>query len=138
MESAELAPPTWLRTWAAPELAAYCNRTWGVTPQPTWFEPWLGAVENSSRIIFTNGELDPWRGGGVRSSRAVEAGPTCNDCARPTWGMDDLIKVSVPQGAHVFDLAGAHAGDTAGVRQARETVIEILASWLTRLKSGTR
>ena len=103
-----------------------------MTPQPRWFEPWLGAVENSSRIIFTNGELDPWRGGGISTSRVVEARPICRSGAgeRSVWGAGDLVKVSVPKGAHIFDLAGAHAGDTVGVREARDTIIEVLASWL--------
>ena len=82
-----------------------------------------------------DGDIDTfikWRGGGISTSRVVEARPICRGCAgeRSVWGTDDLVRVSVPKGAHIFDLAGAHAGDTVGVREARDTIIEVLASWL--------
>ena len=41
------------------KLSQYCHETWGVQPDP-WKLPHLYNYTDSSRIIFSNGFLDPW------------------------------------------------------------------------------
>mmetsp|Transcript_8763 Transcript_8763/g.15057 ORF Transcript_8763/g.15057 Transcript_8763/m.15057 type:complete len:159 (+) Transcript_8763:3-479(+) len=43
-----------------------CQQTWGVTPQPYWASINYGGknILAASNIIWSNGDLDPWSGGG--------------------------------------------------------------------------
>ena len=57
----------WSEPWDNDAAVAACKETWGVTPRPLWATvQWggkkLGAASN---IVFSNGLLDPWSGGGV-------------------------------------------------------------------------
>jgi hypothetical protein len=48
-----------------------CNSSWGVTPHSKiWaVTEWGGRrIQAGSNIVFTNGLLDPWHGGGVLES----------------------------------------------------------------------
>ncbi|CAE7539221.1 DPP7 [Symbiodinium natans] len=106
----DMFPP---RAWGLAELSRYCQRTWGLQPQPNWFLPWMSSVSNSSRIVFTNGLLDPWRGGGVLHSLS-----------------STLVSLQIPGAAHIYDLAGSHKDDVPAVRIARQTVLNLLRMWL--------
>jgi hypothetical protein len=58
--------------WAQPfdlnATLAGCEQQWGVSPDPYWavssFGGWR-ALRASTNILFSNGQLDPWKGGGV-------------------------------------------------------------------------
>ena len=46
---------------------------WGVTPRYSWVRDGLGGkhgFESASNIVFSNGRLDPWHGGGVLKSES--------------------------------------------------------------------
>ena len=47
--------------------AEACVRDWGVTPREGWARVGLGGkrIGDASKILFSNGRLDPWSGGGV-------------------------------------------------------------------------
>jgi hypothetical protein len=49
---------------------AYCQNTYGVTPRIAWGPTYYGAqqLQAASNIVFSNGQLDPWRGGGVQQT----------------------------------------------------------------------
>eukprot|EP00434_Breviolum_minutum_P022243 symbB.v1.2.019631.t1/scaffold1616.1/size109294/7 len=103
-----------VREWGPEELSKYCKQTWNITPEITWFQPWLSKIKNSSRIIFTNGLWDPWRSGGVLRSLSKT-----------------LVSFKIPEAGHMYDLAASHPKDLPAVRMVRQKVLSLLQSWLS-------
>ncbi|CAH1785135.1 unnamed protein product [Owenia fusiformis] len=52
--------------WDIKAYSEGCVKQWGRGPKPYWIETQYGGVNinSSSNIIFSNGDLDPWSGGG--------------------------------------------------------------------------
>ena len=57
----------WLQPFDAEATAQGCKDQWGVTPRQLWATAeWGGRrISTASNIVFSNGLLDPWHGGGV-------------------------------------------------------------------------
>ncbi|CAG5125800.1 unnamed protein product [Candidula unifasciata] len=93
----------------------YCQKTYGITTRNNWAGiEFLGLkISSSSNIIFSNGNLDPWQGGGISSNIS-----------------DSIIAVSVIGGAHHLDLRASNPLDPPGVIQAREQEKRIISSWI--------
>ncbi|VDL69870.1 unnamed protein product [Nippostrongylus brasiliensis] len=68
------------------------------------------AFPSASNIVFSNGYLDPWSGGGWSLKPKVEG---------------SLVSVILEQGAHHYDLRGSHPDDTDEVRRG-EVVLAAL------------
>lgn len=53
--------------WKPRQTVEYCKAHLGVDTRPYWaMKQWGGKeISAASNIIFSNGEYDPWRGGGV-------------------------------------------------------------------------
>ena len=53
--------------WDLPGTERGCQDRWGVAPRPLWATINYGGrrLSAASNIVWSNGELDPWRGGGV-------------------------------------------------------------------------
>lgn len=54
-----------VREWGPEELSKYCKQTWNITPEITWFQPWLFLAFNFSKTLcvsfsLTLGVFDPW------------------------------------------------------------------------------
>ncbi|KAK7095230.1 hypothetical protein V1264_006666 [Littorina saxatilis] len=83
----------------------YCMKRWGVVPRDEWSGiQFFGTnIKDASNIIFSNGDLDPWRGGGVTSSAS-----------------NSLVAIVVTGGAHHLDLRASNKLDPPGVIAARE------------------
>jgi lysosomal Pro-X carboxypeptidase len=74
---------------AAWNLTAYnenCRNTYGFDPRDKWILQQFGGIFAAgpvdlapySNIVFSNGQLDPWRGGGVKyEAAAAAAAPLC-------------------------------------------------------------
>lgn len=107
----DMFPP---REWGPTQLSRYCQQTWSIKPQITWYQSWLSAVQNSSRIIFTNGLWDPWRSGGVLKSLS-----------------STLVSLKIPEAGHMYDLAASHPKDLPAVGMVRRKVVSLLQSWLS-------
>ncbi|XP_059140087.1 dipeptidyl peptidase 2-like [Physella acuta] len=100
-----------------PELrATYCQKTYGITPRESWASiQFLGLkIKSASNIIFSNGNLDPWMGGGI------------NENLSPS-----LIAIPVSGGAHHLDLRASNQLDPIGVIVAREREKGIIRAWLS-------
>ncbi|CAL1525887.1 unnamed protein product [Lymnaea stagnalis] len=100
-----------------PELrAVYCQKTYGITPREEWAAiQFLGQkIQSASNIIFSNGNLDPWMGGGINKDIS-----------------NSLVAVPVIGGAHHLDLRASNPLDPPGVIEAREREKGIIRQWLS-------
>lgn len=79
----------------------------------THFWSSLDDIRHASRIIFPNGDLDPWRPGGVLEDLS-----------------NDLIAILVKGGAHHLDLRASNKLDPDSVIQARAKITLLLMSWI--------
>ena len=71
--------------WSNKDLEAYCQKKYGVKPDIESVQVWfpLDLEKSATKIIFSNGLLDPWHGGGYLET---------NNRQLPT--------VVIPSGAH--------------------------------------
>lgn len=67
----------------------------------------------ASNIIFSNGLLDPWSGGGVLRTRN-----------------GNVQIIIIPDGAHHLDLRAANKDDPLSVKSARRTELKWIEKWL--------
>uniref|UniRef100_A0A915EEX1 Lysosomal Pro-X carboxypeptidase n=1 Tax=Ditylenchus dipsaci TaxID=166011 RepID=A0A915EEX1_9BILA len=101
---------------------AYCNATFGhigYNPQvfrPQWAIDNYGAsFPTASNIVFSNGYLDPWSGGGWDLKPATKG---------------SLVSLIVEDGAHHLDLRGADPADTKSVLEVRRLEKLHIARWI--------
>lgn len=86
-----------------------CQATKGLTPQWDWALDTFGGrntkmdFKHTSNIIFSNGDLDPWRAGGVLED----------------LGNKKITVRLIKGGAHHLDLKGDNAADPQDVLDAR-------------------
>lgn len=93
--------------WDITPQARGCQAQWGVTPRPEWARVMLGGkrIEDASNIVFSNGLLDPWHGGGVLANLS-----------------STVLAVVIPNGAHHIDLMFTDPADAAypDIKAARD------------------
>lgn len=92
-----------------------CEKQWGVTPDTYKASiEWGGRdITTASNIVFSNGSLDPWSGGGVLKNLS-----------------DTLIAVIIPEGAHHLDLMFSNELDPPSVSEARNIEAQYIAKWI--------
>jgi lysosomal Pro-X carboxypeptidase len=117
MPIAQMGPPNDLfykLDWDLDATIAQCQAQFGVTPRPTWIMQQFGgpdAWKSASNIVFSNGDLDPWSGGGVLADIGA-----------------NVVAVPVKGGAHHLDLRGMTDADIEGVTWARQQEVQ----WIER------
>ena len=110
--------------WSLPGLSGWCKGLFGVTPRPYWLPSQFGMDDlprfatSVSKLVFTNGLLDPW------SSQSVTASLS-----------DTLVAVNIADGSH-HSAIGAPPnpvptdGDSDSVKAARARVETLLRQWI--------
>lgn len=100
-----------------------CQASFDCQPDPWWAEVhWGGYAIGDGKagvtnLIWSNGGLDPWHGGGFLTPHA--------------GGADDGIHwFFMPEGAHHLDLRGPHPSDPANVTATREAEEAIIKGWI--------
>ncbi|EDV27532.1 uncharacterized protein TRIADDRAFT_21030 [Trichoplax adhaerens] len=94
----------------------YCLKKYGVTPRPNWVATqfWANRLKGASNIIFSNGNLDPWKNGGILKSPS-----------------SSLVAIQIPHGAHHLDLRGKNKNDPASVIKARKMEAKLIKKWIS-------
>lgn len=114
------------RPWNLTEYTQSCMKSFGVRPDTQMAVREYGGedLEFYSNIVFSNGNLDPWSGGGVLTS------------TNPS-----IVVILIQDAAHHLDLRAANKGDPPSVVEAREQEIKIIRQWIAqhrrKLKSGS-
>jgi lysosomal Pro-X carboxypeptidase len=104
--------------WNFTAFSISCSYYAHVQPREYWAETEYGAdhLQYATNIIFSNGNLDPWSGGGVTT---------------PIEGADDSLHILyITNSAHHYDLRGGNSNDTQEILDARTTEINIINGWL--------
>ncbi|KAM7086658.1 lysosomal Pro-X carboxypeptidase isoform 1-T3 [Molossus nigricans] len=101
--------------WDLKDFSNDCYRQWGVKPRPTWITTMYGGknISSHSNIIFSNGDLDPWSGGGVTKNIT-----------------DTLVAINIAEGAHHLDLRANNAFDPMSVLLARSMEVRHMKKWI--------
>lgn len=105
----------WPQSFNLTATTAGCQIRWRVRPRPEWPVVYYGgwaALESASNLFFSNGELDPWRGGGV------------------TRNVSESVRAHVIPGVgHHIDLFFSHDKDPPAVRAVRRAEVDAIKRW---------
>ena len=100
---------------------AWCQSSFGLTPDYTWALRYFGGFNidkdflAATNVIFSNGELDPWRAGGLNKNVTADGSG---------------IALYIESGAHHLDLRLPNAADPYTVTQARAQEETIIKGWI--------
>mmetsp|Transcript_8719 Transcript_8719/g.13620 ORF Transcript_8719/g.13620 Transcript_8719/m.13620 type:complete len:484 (+) Transcript_8719:1-1452(+) len=115
----------WNETWNANSTARRCVDTYGFYPDRFHFASSYGTpldwARDSSNIVWSQGEYDPWRGGGVMDDLS-----------------ESLLAFVIPQAAHHLDLFFSHENDTDAVVAARQLEMNEIRRWIQERKERVK
>lgn len=103
------------REWNFKEYTEQCLSKFHLKPKLNDITVRYGGknFRDASNIIFSNGLLDPWSGGGVFQTDSPS-----------------ISIIIIPEGAHHLDLRSTNEKDPPSVLQARERESEIIGKWI--------
>lgn len=102
--------------WQITDISHWCNNQFNVSPDPVSFSMRFGGLDLAkvtSKVIFTNGDLDPWFKGGFEEDIS-----------------NDLRVFIVKDGAHHLDLRSDQDEDPESVRNVRSQIETLIAKWI--------
>ena len=101
---------------------AWCQKEYGLTPDYTWALRYFGGFDidkdfmAATNAIYSNGELDPWRAGGLNANVTVDGSG---------------IALYIEGGAHHLDLRPPNDEDPATVTEARNIEMANIKKWIS-------
>lgn len=98
----------------------YCLKHWQIRPRNKWAKLsfWGKDIGSATNIVFSNGLLDPWAGGGVLKNVS-----------------ESVVAVLINDGAHHLDLRGSNPADPQSVKDARQLEISHIKQWIKNKKT---
>jgi len=108
----------WNRAMNQSAIDTHCQAKYGLVPRPRWIGDEFHGHAGASRIVFSNGGLDPWSSGGV-----INGTP-------PSETETGVTTVLIPNGAHHLDLFFSNPADPPDVIAARKLELEMIAKWI--------
>lgn len=109
--------------WNFEAEAEQCQRQWNVTPRKDWARIGLASknLHMATNIVFSNGRLDPWHGGGVLQNIS-----------------DSVVAVIITNGAHHIDLMFTDPEDEKypDIIAARELELAHIRRWVAEKRSA--
>ncbi|CAD7698965.1 unnamed protein product [Ostreobium quekettii] len=113
--------------WDAPynesETIKWCVNDIGALPRPLWATTeWGGRkIHTTSNIVFSNGEYDPWRGGGVTNHES-----------------DSVTVFTIAEAGHHVDLMFSRPEDTDAIKAARAIELTSISKWIAEARQSRR
>jgi lysosomal Pro-X carboxypeptidase len=106
----------WPRQITQEQINARCQEIWHTRPDPKWIRVSYGdeKLRGASNIVFSNGLLDPWSSGGVKTIPRDS----------------NVILITIEEGAHHLDLFFSHPKDPPSVIKARQIEIQQIQKWI--------
>ncbi|CAG9467723.1 unnamed protein product [Pedinophyceae sp. YPF-701] len=117
----------WREPFVFDDWSDHCYDEFGVRPQSDRYAKMAYGGKDlraATNILFSNGDLDPWSGGGVGVGARRRGGPGAPDDYK------QLVFVEIAQGAHHLDLRAPNKHDPESVRTARDKEIAAIKSWV--------
>jgi lysosomal Pro-X carboxypeptidase len=115
----------WDQLWNGTTTADRCRAKYGFLPDREHIALSYGTPNDwstqASNIVWSQGEYDPWRGGGVQTSLS-----------------DSLVAFVIPEAAHHLDLFFSHPNDTQDVIAARRREVAEISRWINEKKERFR
>jgi len=114
---------TW-KNWDKDGHTKYCQDKYGTTPDYGWAFRTFGGLHPAkdfadyTNIVFTNGELDPWRGGGYLKNET-----------------SNLIAIRMDKSAHHLDLRAPNAADPPEVISGRAVEKAYISKWILQFQN---
>lgn len=98
----------WSAPWSFDLYAQGCQQRWGITPNQYWIEAYYGGrdIASVTNLVFSQGELDPWLGGG----------PSINLTS-------SIVSYVIQDAGHHMDLMAPNPADTPSVLFVRDAEI---------------
>eukprot|EP00210_Caulerpa_lentillifera_P002572 g2467.t1 len=109
----------WYSPWNVEQIINYCKRSLGVETRPYWAKKQWGGkdIYAASNIVFSNGEYDPWKGGGV------------------TYNISEsVVAIVIKEGGHHADLMFSNDHDTDSIKAARQLEKEHITKWIQEVR----
>uniref|UniRef100_A0A8C9WAF8 Lysosomal Pro-X carboxypeptidase n=1 Tax=Scleropages formosus TaxID=113540 RepID=A0A8C9WAF8_SCLFO len=103
------------QSWDFEAFSEECYGRFGARPRAQWAGTVYGGkdIGSHSNIVFSNGNLDPWSGGGVTQSFS-----------------SNLVAVVIQDGAHHLDLRFNNNYDPSSVLKARALELKYIKMWI--------
>ena len=111
----------WDHPWDGDVTAKRCSEKYGFLPDRMHIALSYGTprdwANEATNIVWSQGEYDPWRGGGVQESLS-----------------DSLIAFVIPESAHHLDLFFSDPNDTEELVAARRREVNEIRRWIEEKK----